>query len=157
MEPLSYRRISLCAPGRTRAPTCTRIRCERGFLPLAQARRCSTEARVQHQPQGHSLSSAPKPRRLCFPQEYEAPGCRRHSHLRGWLSLTRIGYEHADRLRTSGYLNNLSRCMVPIRMRGSYPDARTGLSTGRPSTTGCIHRPPSSAFLAADDGTRLRL
>ena len=28
-------------------------------------------ARVQRQPQGHSLSSAPKPRRLCFPQEYE--------------------------------------------------------------------------------------
>ena len=28
-------------------------------------------ARVKRQPQGHSLSSAPKPRRLCFPQEYE--------------------------------------------------------------------------------------
>ena len=35
----------------------------------------------------------------------------------------RIGYEHPDRLRTSGYLNNLSRCVVPIRIRGSYPDA----------------------------------
>ena len=35
----------------------------------------------------------------------------------------RIGYEHPDRLRTSGYLNNLSGCVDPIQMRGSYPDA----------------------------------
>ena len=38
-------------------------------------------------------------------------------------AITWIGYEHPDRLRTSGYLNNLSRCVVPIRIRGSYPDA----------------------------------
>ena len=38
-------------------------------------------------------------------------------------AITWIGYEHPDRLRTSGYLNNLSGCVVPIRMRGSYPDA----------------------------------
>ena len=42
-------------------------------------------------------------------------------------------------------------------MRGSYPDASARLSTGRLSPTGCIHRPPSSAFLTADDGTKLRL
>ena len=42
-------------------------------------------------------------------------------------------------------------------MRSSYPDASIRLSTGRLSPTGCIHRPPSSAFLTADDGTKLRL
>ena len=36
----------------------------------------------------------------------------------------RIGYEHPDRLRTSGYLNNLSGCVVPIQMSSSYPEQR---------------------------------
>ena len=35
---------------------------------------------------------------------------------------TRIGDEHPDRLRTSGYLNNLSGYVAPIRIRHSYPD-----------------------------------
>ena len=43
----------------------------------------------------------------------------------------RIGYEHPDRLRTSGYLNILSGCMVPIRMHGSYPDTWF--------LSGCLH------------------
>ena len=85
------------------------------------------EARVQRQPQGHSLSSAPKPRLLCFPQEYEAPGCRMHPHFRRWLSLTRIGNEHPDSLITYPDARFLSGCAVPIQMRpqgypqGIYP------------------------------------
>ena len=128
-----------------------------------------------------------------YPDAWFLPGCAvptrmRRSYPDAWFlpecatthasppAITWIGDEHPDRLRTSGYLNNLSRCVVPIQMRGSYPDAPflsgcavpirmrrsypdacTVLSTGRLSTTGCIHRPPSSAFLAADDGTRLHI
>ena len=61
-----------------------------------------------------------------------------------WDSITRIGNEHPDRLRTSGYLNNLSRCAVPIRMRGSYPDTRPR-----------DHQPPGSRRLACGKSTGL--
>jgi len=44
---------------------------------------------------------------------------------------TWIGDEHPDRLRTSGYLNNLSGYVVPIRMHRSYPDV--------PFLSGCSH------------------
>ncbi len=37
-------------------------------------------------------------------------------------AITWIGYEHPDRLRTSGYLNNLSRCVVPIQNEGRWID-----------------------------------
>ena len=56
-------------------------------------------------------------------------------------AITRIGNQHPDRLRTSGYLNNLSGCAVPIQMLRSYPDA--------PFLSGCNatkpHRGPSRA------------
>ena len=53
--------------------------------------------------------------RFCSPPE---PGASTSNEPTTW-----IGDEHPDRLRTSGYLNNLSGCVVPIRMRRSYPDA----------------------------------
>ena len=43
-----------------------------------------------------STSPASKLRTLGIQHEGKAPDCRRHPYLRRWLSLTRIGYEHAD-------------------------------------------------------------
>ena len=61
----------------------------------------------------------------------------------------RIGYEHPDRLRTSGYLNNLSGCVVPIQIRGSYPDAwflsRTRAGGLTPPIDGLLTPPRASS------------
>ena len=52
-------------------------------------------ARVQRQPQGHSLSSAPKPRRLCFPQEYETLLSQDHHEYIGRYLVPRPGVSRA--------------------------------------------------------------
>ena len=61
----------------------------------------------------------------------------------------RIGYEHPDRLRTSGYLNNLSGCVVPIQIRGSYPDtwflSRTRAGGLTPPIDGLLTPPRASS------------
>ena len=64
----------------------------------------------------------------------------------------RIGGEHPDRLRTSGYLNNLSGCVVPIQIRGSYPDAwflsRTRAGGLTPPIDGLLTPPRASSIPA---------
>jgi len=51
------------------------------------------------------------------------PSTPRLQPSRGDVTNIRIGYEHPDSLLTYPDAPFLSRCAVPIQMRGSYPDA----------------------------------
>ena len=52
------------------------------------------------------------------------PSTPRLQPSRGDVTNIRIGYEHPDSLLTYPDAPFLSRCVVPIQMRGSYPEGR---------------------------------
>ena len=71
--------------------------------------------RATHTPTGHQPTAWPPSPQAASPLPGRQPAPVRQ-HIR-------IGNQHPDRKPTSGYLNNLSGCAQPIRMRTTYPDS----------------------------------
>ena len=70
--------------------------------------------RATHTPTSHQPTAWPPSPQATSPPPGRQPAPGRQ-HIR-------IGNQHPDRKPASGYLNNLSGCAQPIRMRTTYPD-----------------------------------